>query len=212
MRAWPLSEARRIAQLSLKKVRVPQEQAHAAQAHERVRLGLGALDAELGEPVAADVGGADHDRARLHRLHDRGVDFGLLFFRRRRGPVQEEIFGPEQPNALGLQIDDRLDLLGRIEVRLEPERFAVERLRGQAAQGFERLLVGHGLELDALVFLDRLGSGADDDHALLAVENHHVAGLDPAAHVGEADDGGNLQGLGEDRGVRGLAAQVGGEA
>ena len=48
-------------------------------------------------------------------------------------------------------------------------------------------------------------------HAFLAVDDHGVAARDVGEEPAEADDGGDLQRAGEDGGVAGVAAALGGE-
>ena len=130
----------------------------------------------------------------------------------RGGSIQEERLRPEKADPVGLQGDDGLEFVGGVEVGVEVEGFAVQGHRGQSLEMPEGLLVFDGFELHLLVFGESLGPGIDDHHPLLPVQDHHVPDLDPVAHVGEAHDRRNLQGLGEDRGVAGLAAQVGGKS
>ena len=88
---------------------------------------------------------------------------------------------------------------------------AVERDGRLVAQRL--VAVGPRADRGPLLFVagDRGLVRVDDEHAFLAVHDHRVA----AGHVGEepaeADDGGDLQRAGEDGGVAGVAAALGGE-
>ena len=68
------------------------------------------------------------------------------------------------------------------------------------------------LPLERAVFLDHRRRGVDDDHAGVAVDDDPVVLADQPARLARADDRRDVHAARDDRGVRGLAADVGDEA
>ncbi len=108
--------------------------------------------------------------------------------------------------------ENRLDVVLVLDVRGKVDGLAIER-DGGLVLDFAELFIERRLDLRELaVFKQRLIRGVDDDRAVVAVEQRVVAGLQLLADGLRADDGGDVQRPGENRGVRCLAADVGDEA
>ena len=105
-----------------------------------------------------------------------------------------------------------VDLVGKLDVAVEVDVHAVGGHGGQIAEGLQadgrRAVLFH---LVAIVG-QRFFVGLEDHQALVAVDDHQF----PAGDVGQegsgADDGGDFQGLGDDRRMAARAADLGDEA
>jgi len=196
-------------QLGTKDVAFLEAEPDGAPAEKGVHL---ARDIQVREKlIAAEIEGADGDRVRLEPRGDGVVGLVLLFLRGQRVLVDEKIFGAEKADAIGAVIDDALGVGGLLDVGGEDDAMAVERDGGHALHLAELFLEGDLAADDLAVFKKGLVGGVDDDDAVIAVQQGVLAVLEDLAEVLEADDGGDLHGTGHDRGVRGLAADVGGE-
>ena len=89
-----------------------------------------------------------------------------------------------------------------------PSCVSAGRSRQHRQLGFELVELAAGFA----VLGELLGVGVDDDHAAGAVDDDRVAAADFGGDVPKPDDGGDAHRAGDDRGVAGAPADVGGEA
>ena len=198
------------AELGAEHFRLGKAEPDCAPAEKRVHL-LRELEVR-GEFVAAQVQRADDDGMRLQRDGDLAINLVLLVLGRQAVAVDEQKFRAEQADALRAVRENRLDVVLVLDVRGKVDGLAIER-DGGLVLDFAEFFIERRLDLRELaVFKQRLVGGIDDDRAVVAVEQRVVAGLQFLADGLRADDGGDVQRPGENRGVRGLAADVGDEA
>ena len=108
--------------------------------------------------------------------------------------------------------DDGFDVVLVLDVRGKVDGLAVER-DGGLPLDFAELFIERRLDFRQLaVFKQRLVGRVDDDGAVVAVEQRIVAVLQFLGDGLQPDDGRDVQRPGHDGRVRGLAADVGGEA
>ena len=198
------------AELGLEDIDALEAETDGAPAEEGVEL-LGHVEGAH-ELVAAQVEGADDDAVRHGALGDGAIGLVLLLLTGEVGFVEVEEFRAIQADALGAVLLDGVHVAGEFDVRAEDDVAAVERGGGGLAEVGELLLDGGLADLQFAVFPQGLVAGVDDDDAVVAVEQHMVAGAELVADVVEADDGGDVQRPRHDGGVGGLAADVGAEA
>src|SRR5204863_8220168 len=106
--------------------------------------------------VAAQVQGANNDRAGLQCGGDLAVSLILLFFRWQGVPIDEQVFGAEQPDSLRAALDYALGIGRLFNVRREHHADAIERDRGLFT-GFAQLLLKRDLPARELpIFEQRL--------------------------------------------------------
>ncbi len=105
------------------------------------------------------------------------------------------------------------DLLGQLDIGREDDVAAIEGGRGGFAKLGELLLDLGLLDLELAIFPERLVAGIEDEQAVVAVEEDVVAALDDLAEMScRPTTAGMFMRPGHDGGVRGAAADVGGEA
>ena len=121
----------------------------------------------------------------------------------------EEVLGPEQTDAGRSHLVGRLGIGQVIDVGEQLDLRAVGASCRQVAIGEEPVL---GVEELALNFAIGRGGflvGPDDHHAVAAVDDDHVAGLDFRQDPVEPRDRRNAAAARQDRGMTGAAAQLG---
>ena len=157
----------------------------------------------------ADVEGPDGDAPGRGALDELAVGAVLrLFGQRRLARAGEQELGSEQADPFGAALDRAGRVVGRLDVRLEPDLHAVFGDGRQVAVLVERLLVGLPPPLPRLDLLERIGVGVDDDLSGRAVDGDDRAGGDEHAGVVQARDGRHAQRAREDRGVIRPAAGI----
>ena len=157
--------------------------------------------------VGAGVERADDQRAAVERGGDVLVDRALLVLRRRLVAVQEQELGPQQPDAVGAELDrglgvgDRADVGGHLD-RLAVAQCAPARARARApARAAPRPRRARARARPASRPAGRPRPCRRRRPARAAVPSATAPDGVP-----EADDGGDPERAGEDRGVRGGAA------
>ncbi len=123
----------------------------------------------------------------------------------------EEEFRSVQPDPLGAGVPRGRQVVGKLDVRVEPDAHAVG---GGGRRTAARVVGGRGPVIVGVPGRARelLRPRIDDELARPAVDHDELAGLNDPARVVEADDGRDVERAGEDRGVIRAAAGVGGEA
>jgi hypothetical protein len=136
----------------------------------------------------------------------------VILLGRLAGTGEIEKLGPVQTDAVTAAGQALLGLAWKLDVPRHLDTDAVGRLGGKVAEAVEA--GGHGpgrLHLEPVAG-NRLLVRLEDHHPLIAVEDHRF----PPRHVGEerpeADDCGDLEPFGDDRGVAAGSAEFGGES
>ena len=126
--------------------------------------------------------------------------------------AQVEELGAVQADAVGPAVDAVVDLVGKLDVAEQLDVHAVGGLGGQIAEGLQA--DGRRAVLFDLVAIagQRLFVGLEDHQPLVAVDDHQVAAGDLGQEGPGADDGGDFQGLGDDRRMAARPAHLGDEA
>ena len=125
--------------------------------------------------------------------------------------AQVEELGAVEADAVGAAIDAMIDFVGKFDVAEDFDVHAVERFGGQIAERLElgrQRAVFFGL---VAVAGERFFVGLEDDHALVAVDDHQIAAGDFGEERAGADHGGNAEGLGDDRRMAARPADLGDE-
>src|SRR5215203_3459320 len=136
----------------------------------------------------------------------------VLFGRFRRivqflGEVKE--LGPVKADAFSPVLQGLIDIVGLFDVRLKADLVAVGGDGREDGQGEQRHLGVVYLLHPPAVIGKLVGVGVDNDQPAGAVDDDGVAAADLVGDVPQADDGGDFQVAGDDRGVAGPAADVG---
>ena len=198
------------AKLDAKDLAFLQTEADGAPAQERIHL-LGHL--QMGEElVPAQIERADDDGLRFEGGGDPAIGLNLFLFARERVAIDEEIFGAEQPDALGAAGDDAVGVGRLLDVGGEDDAGAVEGDGGLVDGGAEFFLQGDLFADQLAVFKQGLVGGINDDDPVVAVEESGGAGDEFLAGGMKADDGGDAEGTGHDGRMGGAPADVGGKA
>ena len=202
-----------------------QEQAHVAEragAQDRPELGpegagilegeadrataeLGILlvvEADVGDAlVAAEVEGADRDRARLEKLDDALVKLLLLLFGGEAAVGQRKQFRSKQTDAFGAVFVDKPEIGEQTGVGGELDAAAVESFGRALAEGIE-MLDSDLVAVLRLLELAREGVvGGEIERAGGPVDDRLLPVSRESEQSGGAGDGGDLEGSGEDHAV-----------
>ncbi len=152
----------------------------------------------------------DH-RVRGHSLHNLAVGLELLVLGGFGLAGQVEELGAVEAHAFGASLEGAFHLVRKLDVAQQLHPHPVESDGRQLPQVPQ---VQHEavelLPADPVV-LDGLGIGVGDHHAVSTVDDDHVAIGGAGGDIAEADDGWNPPGPGDDGGMAGPAAQIGGD-
>ena len=164
------------------------------------------------ELVATEIERANDHRCGPQRRRHHAIRLELLLLRRELVAVQEKIFRAEQTHAFRAAAAHLLHVVRALDVRGERELHAVERDRG-LVRGVAQLLVEADVLAHELAVLEeRLIRGIDDNPPVVAIEQNVLAVAQFGAGLPHADHRRDAQRARHDRGVRGLAPDIGGEA
>ena len=175
--------------------------------HERIRLTPAPQVRD--RLVAPQVERPDRDRLTGRIGDDLPVILVLFLFARHVVMGHEEVLGPEETDTGRSHLVGRLGIGQVIDVGEQLDVRAVGASCRQVAIGEQPVL---GIEELALNFAIRRGRflvGPDDHHAVAAVDNDHVAGLDFRQDPVEPRDRRNAAAPRQDRGMTRAAAQLG---
>jgi len=183
--------------------------ADGAEAEEGVALGL--IELGLGVFVGAEVDGADDEWASGGELDRLAVGVVVVLFGGLFGAGEVEVLGAVEADTIGAAFDGDGDLFGELDVGEQGDGGAVGGDAGELDELGEGELGGGALLDSAAIFGESGFIGVDDDDAVLSVDDDRGLVGGDIGEVTDADDGGDSQRAGEDRGVAGFAAEVGGE-
>ena len=189
---------------------VLEEDAGRPPSHERVGL---AAPAEVGDGlVAAQVERADRDRLVGRVEDDLAIVLVLLLLAGHVVVGEEEVLGPEQPDARGADLLGGLGIGEVVDVRQQLDPRPVGAERGLVAIGDQAVLDVEELALDLAIGGGRLLVGPDDDHPVAAVDDHQVAALDVPHDALDPGDRRDAAAPGQDGRMAGRAADLGHDA
>ena len=110
---------------------------------------------------------------------------------------------------VGAVLQDLLDVVGQLDVRVQLDAHAVDGFGGLGAQALQLLPLEVEFALLQPVFGEHRAVGVDDDHAALAVDDQHLAVADQLPRVVRRHHRRHVEAARDDRGMRRHAAQVG---
>ena len=145
-------------------------------------------------------------------MDHRGVRLELLLFGGGRRPVEEQELGPVQSDPGGPALQAGGGLGGEFDVPPEPDLDLVERLGGEPREPREHLEPFRTRGGCLAVTFQRRPVGVKHDEPFVAIDDHRTRMSGAVEEPADADHGGNLQRLGDDRRVAGAAAGLGREA
>ena len=161
--------------------------------------------------VGAQVERADRHRLALHADGHRAIGLELLVLGRQPFAVEEQELRAEEADARRAVLERLLEVVGQFDVRVQLDEHAVDRLGRLGAQALQLL----PLELELALLQPVLGQhraiGIDDDDAVLAVDDQHLAVADQRPRVVRRDHRRHVEAARDDGRVRRHAAQVGEE-
>ena len=127
------------------------------------------------------------------------------------GAIQEQELGAEQADAGRAVLDAPPDLVGPLDVRVQLDAHAVERLRRQVAQALELLPLEQRLALLQRYSASTARSGLTMTTLAVAVDDQDSPSRISSARCAWRRPRRNLEAARDDRGVRRHAAEVGEE-
>ena len=161
--------------------------------------------------VGPEVERADHDRLLAHRLNDAGIGLEVDVFGRLDVGAEVEEFGAVEPDAVGAAIDAMVDFVRKLDIAQQLDADAIERFGRQIAERLELAGLDAGFFGPVAIAGQRLFVGLENHQALVAVDDRQFAAGDVGQERAGADDGGDFQGLGDDRRVAARPADLGHE-
>lgn len=198
-------------QLREEHLRLGQAPADRAQPERRVRRRFVAFVERLERFIGADVDRADRHQHALHPLDGPLVRGELLLLFRHLLLMHEQELGAEQADADRAGLDGRLRVVGQLDVRVQLDLRAAQRLRRRELQALQLALLQQLLGLAVRIFLEDDRRRIDDHDALVAVDDDQVVLADQRARVLHADRGRNAETARDDRRVRRAPAEIGDE-
>ena len=164
------------------------------------------------ELVLVDVEGPHRHDAGRHALEHAAIDLVLaVFVADVLDAAGHQELGPVEADPFGAGVARRGEVVGELDVRVEPDRHAVGGRGGPAPFGVDHragpMIVGVPRGAGQL-----LRCRVEDQLARGTVDDDELPGLDALARVVEADHRRDVEGARQDRGVVGPAAGIGGEA
>jgi len=166
----------------------------------------------LGVFVGAQVDGADGEGFAVEFGDAFFVGVEMVFFGGGLVACEVEELGAEESDALATFVEEVGDFVGKLDVS---EEFDFDAIGGDCLEG------GEFMEGDAclfggfdefLVLGDGVIVGVEDDGAGVAIDDDELSVACVCGNVFGAYDGGEGECTGDDGGVGGAAAEVGGEA
>ena len=162
--------------------------------------------------VGAQIERADRDRLAVHAFCDGAIRIELLIFRRQAGAVEKQKFRAKKSHAGGAVLQRLLDVIGKLDVCLQLDADAVDRLGRLRPQSFELLPRDIELVLLEPIFGQHRAVGIDDDDVIRAIDNQQFAVADQLSRVVRRDNRRHIKTPGDDCRMRRDAAQVGQES
>ena len=148
----------------------------------------------------------------LGELHAAAVGLVMVGLGGFDGAREVQELGAVKADALAAGAEDGLELVGKLDVADDVDRSAVGRHAREVGDVGEGELEEAPLLDLVAVLVERGGVGVENDGAAVSVQDHgHPVARGRQQRLA-ADDGGDLQGLGDDGGVAGAAAEIGREA
>ncbi len=199
------------AQLGVGDPGIRQQQADAAQAQRRVVLAAQHQPAAIGL-VRAQVEDADGHRPSAHAEHGVAVMVELFFLVGQAVALQEQEFGAVQAQPMRAQGVRVGHVLARFGVGQQGDVHPVHGATGLGAQVAELALFARQFAQALAVLAQVVGGRLQHHLAAAAVQDQHVAVVDPVQHAAGADHQRQVQAAGEDGAVRQRAAGTGDDA
>ena len=162
--------------------------------------------------IAANVDRANDHRAAGHGFERAAIGGVLLVFAGRRGAVEKQEFGAEQPDPLGAMLQRQARLIRVADVGPQRQPVAIGQLAGQVAQRLPARAFSVQLGGTARVVGALLGIRLGDQQRRRAVEDHLGVVVDIKRCRAKANHGGNAQRARQNCGVAGRPAVGRGEA
>ena len=164
------------------------------------------------ELVAADVQGADGHHPGGQGLHHLLIILEKLLFRGQVALAQVKELGAVQPHAVGPVLGGQGSFFRHLDIGHDPGGQAVAGGGGHGAAQDHLRLEDLEIRPPGLVDAAQRIVRVQDHHAGDAVQDNQVPGLDLQGGAIQSDHRRNLQGMGDDGGMGGLAAPLGDEA
>jgi len=189
------------AKLSQKKPRLREAEADRPQSQRGIGRNARQTVQSLFVFVGAEIERTYRDRFAVHSVRDRAIRLELLVLRREARAIEEQKFGAEKSYAGGAVFQRLLEIVRKLDVRLQFDADAVDRFRRLRPQALQLLPRDIELVLLQPIFGQHGAVRIDDDDVVRAVNDQQLAVADQLSRVMRRDNRRHIKASRDDRGV-----------